>query len=327
MEKELQRFWIGFDLGGTKMLITLYDENLSKLNQIKLKTVSNEGEDASIQKVIGSITESLNLWGVPVASLAGIGIGVPGVVNMTDGIVLNAPNLQWKSVPLKKLLESSFGVPAVVVNDVDAGTYGEYTLGAAQNGHCVLGVFPGTGIGGACIYNGEILHGSYTTAMEIGHVQVVEDGMLCGCGKYGCLETVASRLAIAGQAAIAAYRGQAPALFAKTGCDLKKIKSAALAAAIAEGDMVIETIISRAAGFLGKGIAAAITLLAPDVVVLGGGLVEAMPQLFKKQVADAIIPALFRVYQNTYRVEIAQLGDDAVSAGAAAYAKSTTDQS
>lgn len=321
MENTSSKHWIGFDLGGTKMMVTLFDDHLTRLNQKKFKTSAAESGQAVIVRITEAITESLKEWNVPLASIAGIGIGVPGAVDMAKGIVLKAPNLMWQDVQLKQILETAFNVPATILNDVDAGTYGEFKLGAAKNGHCVLGVFPGTGIGGACIYQGKILHGASVSAMEIGHIRVVEDGLRCGCGKYGCLETVGSRLAIAGQAAIAAFRGEAPFLYEKVGCDLKKIKSGVLAESVAAGDKAVEEIIRKAAEYLGKAIATAITLIAPDVVVLGGGLVEAMPELYRNHVVESITPALFRVYRDSYRVEIATLGDYAVASGAAAYIK------
>jgi glucokinase len=321
MEPLNERYWVGFDLGGTKMLITLFDEQLHKVQQMKLKTMPHDGVRASIDRVIASITDAIAAWKLPLQAVAGIGLAVPGVLDMSAGVVLHAPNLGWRDVELKKMIEQAVKIPVVIVNDVDAGTFGEYRLGGVTGERCVLGVFSGTGIGGSCVYEGRILQGSCTTAMEIGHIQVVEEGMRCGCGKYGCLETVAGRLAIAGQAAIAAYRGEAPALLASAGCDLKKIKSGTLAKAIDEGDAVIEDIVRRAARWLGKGIASAMNLLAPDAVLLGGGLVKAMPSIFIEEVVAGIDPVLFRMYRKRYRLAIAQLGDDAVCVGAAACAE------
>ena len=156
--------------------------------------------------------------------------------------------------------------------------------------------------------------------MEIGHMQIIPNGVHCGCGQIGCAETVASRLAIAAQAAQAAYRGQAPWLLEHAGTDISLIRSGVLASAIKNGDTVIERIIKRACRHLGHIIGSVVNLIDPEVVVLGGGLVEAMPELFvthtQKHASKQCIPAL----KNTFEVRAASLGDDANVLGAAAWA-------
>ena len=171
------------------------------------------------------------------------------------------PNLAWGDVEIGKLLTKEFGCPTAVINDVDSGMYGEYRFGAAKDAFCALGVFPGTGIGGGCVYRGEILRGHNITAMEIGHCQVVYNGPLCGCGQRGCLESVASRTAIAANAARAALRGDAPHLFEKAGTDLANIRSGALAESIKEGDKAVEVIVEEAARLIGLAVSTTINLL------------------------------------------------------------------
>src|SRR5690606_30228773 len=158
--------------------------------------------------------------------------------------------------------------------------YGEYRFGAGKNARCMIGIFPGTGIGGGCVYDGIILRGKQLSAFEIGHVQVNPAGQQCGCGRIGCLETEASRLAISAAAATAAYRGEAPHLYEDAKTDLGQIRSGALAASIKAGDKAVERIVVRAARLIGRVVGDLVNLLAPDVIVLGGGLVEAMPDLF-----------------------------------------------
>jgi glucokinase len=218
-------------------------------------------------------------------------------------------------------LESEFGVPVAVTNDVDAGVYGEYRFGAGRSAHTVLGIFPGTGIGGGCVLAGEIVRGSRSSCMEIGHIQVTRDGRLCGCGLRGCLETEASRLAIAAEVAAAAYRGETSKLQLEAGTDVAKIRSGMLADAIQAGDRVVESIVSKAAERLGTAVASIVHLLGPDVVVLGGGLVEAMPELFVRSVRQAANANVMASFVDSFRVEVAQLGDDATILGTAAWAQ------
>jgi glucokinase len=207
------------------------------------------------------------------------------------------------------------------MNDVDAGLYGEYRLGAAKGARCAVGVFPGTGIGGGCVYDGKLVTGKNRTAFEFGHMEVVADGPLCGCGRRGCLEAVASRLAISAAAAAAAYRGEAPALLRQTGTDLAKIRSRALAASVAGGDRAVEEILRTAARRIGVAVGNVVNLLAPDVVVLGGGLVEALEELLVSEVRAAAAARAMPAFADLFRVVPAKLGDDAAVLGAATWAE------
>ena len=159
--------------------------------------------------------------------------------------------------------------------------------------------------------------------MEIGHISVTPEGQLCGCGLRGCLETEASRLAISAEVAKAAYRGAAPYVLASAGTTLADIRSGILAEAIAAGDKVVEQIVRRAARILGTAVAASVHLLGPDVIVLGGGLVEAMPELYIETVASAARKAVMPSFVDTFKVVAAKLGDDAGVLGCAAWAQKT----
>jgi glucokinase len=152
-------------------------------------------------------------------------------------------------------------------------------------------------------------------------MEVSPDGLPCGCGRSGCLETEASRLAISAQAAMAAFRGEAPHLLAVAGTDLSEIRSGMLAEAIREGDKIIERIVERAARQIGRAVGDVVNLLLPDVIVLGGGLVEAMPEIFVKGVEEAARQRAAPPFAKTFKVAAAKLGDDAVVRGAAAWAE------
>lgn len=313
-------YWMGFDLGGTKMFATVFNGAFKPLGQARKKTKGILGAVKGIERVIETANEALADAKIKPSQLSGIGIGVPGPLNLDTGVVLDTPNLGWKNVKLKKKLQDTFGCPAFLLNDVDAGTYGEYRFGAAKGARCAVGIFPGTGIGGACIYEGKILRGKTGSAMEIGHMQMLPDGPRCGCGQLGCLEALASRLVIARAAAAAAFRGQAPWLAEHIGTDLTNIRSNALADAVENGDQAIEQILRDAAQWLGAGAANVINLLAPDVVVIGGGLAEAMPKLFSEEITRNARLHVMPAFRNTFRVCIAKLGDNAGVLGTAAWA-------
>ncbi len=312
------RYWVGFDLGGTKMMAAVFDKNFNIIATRRKKTKDGKGARSGIRRIAETIEEALQTAHIDHRKLGGIGVGCPGVLDLDRGVVLQAPNLGWRNVPLKKELERTFGCRALIVNDVDAGAYGEYRFGAGRGARCVLGVFPGTGIGGACIYDGQLIRGRVNSCMEIGHIHMQPKGRLCGCGRRGCLETVASRLAISAEAAEAAYRGQTPHLMELAGTDLASIRSGALAAAIREGDAAVEAIVRHAAKDLGIAVASVVNLLAPDVVVLGGGLMEAMPGLYLKEIRAAIKRQAMKPYTQHLKVVPAKLADEAGVLGAAA---------
>ena len=316
-----KKFWVGFDLGGTKMLCAVYDADFNLLGKKRKATRGHEGSEAGVDRVQGVIVKALEDAEVSFDQIAGIGIGAPGPLDLVDGVVLDTPNLGWKDVPIRKELEREFNCPVVLLNDVDAGVYGESRFGAARDARCVVGLFPGTGIGGGCVIDGEIFRGSRLSCFEVGHMRVVPDGPRCGCGRRGCLEAVASRLTISAQAAAAAYRGQAPHLKEAEGTDLSDIRSGALSASIKAGDAVVEDIVRAAARHLGTAAGSLVNLLNPDVILLGGGLVEALPDLYSEVVTSAAQKRAMSCYRDTFQVKVASLGDYASVQGAAAWAK------
>jgi glucokinase len=310
-------FWLGFDLGGTKMLAIVFDAQFRVVGSRRCRTKGGNVRKG-LARIVNTIDEALQDAGIARPALAGIGMAAPGMLDLDRGILLHAPNLGWHRVPMKARLEKEFGVPVRLANDVDAGAYGEYRFGAARGARCALGVFPGTGIGGACVYEGRLLRGKVGSCMEIGHVPTVPNGPLCGCGQRGCLEAVASRLAIAAEAAQAAYRGEAPHLLAEAGTDIAAIRSGVIHAAIKAGDSAVERIVRQAATHIGRVIAGTVHLLSPDVIVLGGGLVEEMPGLFLGVIRETVDKSVTGAYRKTYRIVAATLGDRATALGAAA---------
>ena len=316
-----KKHWVGFDLGATKMLAVVFNAKSEAIGEKRRKTKAAEGGESGLDRIRTTIEQALQEAHISAGDLAGIGIGTPGPLDLEKGVMLESPNMGWDRMPLRKTLEKDFGCPVAVMNDVDAGVFGEYRFGAAQGARCVVGVFPGTGIGGGCVYEGGIIRGKTNSCFEIGHMQVMSDGPLCGCGQRGCLEAVASRLAIAAAAAAAAARGEAPNLLKEAGTDLGNIRSSALAKAIAGGDKVVEQIVRDAARWLGIGIANVVNLMAPDIVVLGGGLVEAMPGIFRDEVRQVARGRVMPAFRDDFEVVVGKLGDNAAAAGAAAWAR------
>jgi glucokinase len=189
-------------------------------------------------------------------------------------------------------------------------------VGAAVGAHSVAGIFPGTGIGGGFVYDKQILRGKRHTGMEIGHTRIASTDHTSGMRMSGTLESEASRLAIAANCAKLAYRGDAPTLAKTTGTDLSEIRSKALAAAVKGGDEHVEQIIRRAARTVGFSVVNLIHLLTPEIIVLGGGLVEALSDIYLEEVKKTVDANVLECYADTFKIKLAKLGDDAGAIGA-----------
>jgi len=316
---EAGRVWVGFDLGGTKMLAVVYDDDLKPLGRKRRKTRGSEGADHGMARVESTIEKTLAELQIDPKRVAGIGIGCPGPVDTDKGCILQAPNLGWDDVNVADRLNKKFGCPVVALNDVDAGVYGEYRFGAAKGSRCAVGIFPGTGIGGGCVYNGMILQGAGVSCMEIGHTRISSSVRTGGFAMPGTLEAEASRLTVAAEAVKAAYRGEAPYLMANGGTDLADIRSGTIAEAIAHGDVVIHALVEEAARTIGLAVVNIVHLLAPDRIILGGGLVEAMEELIVGTVKKTARKHVMQAYRDRFDVVPAKLGDDASVLGAAAW--------
>ncbi|HQZ27263.1 MAG: ROK family protein [Verrucomicrobiales bacterium] len=316
------RVWIGFDLGGTKMLAKVFNDDYQTLGRAKQKTLGAKGAKHGLTRMVSLIEEALDDAGADPTQLAGIGVGCPGPINPEKGEIVEAPNLGWTRVPVEAFLSKTFSCRTVICNDVDAGVYAEYTEGAARGARCAVGIFPGTGIGAGAVINGRLLQGAKLSCMELGHIPLYPE--TSGSGEDGStLETECSRLKIAIEASRAAYRGQAPNLLKACGTDISKITSGALAKAIEAGDKEIEEIVRRAATLLGCGVATVVHLLAPDLIVLGGGLVEAMPELYLEAVKKSAVSRVLGPYKKSFKIVTAELEEDAGVMGAAAWARKT----
>jgi glucokinase len=189
-----------------------------------------------------------------------------------------------------------------------------------------VGIVPGTGIGGGCVYDGEILRGKILTCMEVGHTKMNGSPRRGGTGMLGTLETEASRLSVAAELAKLAYRGEAPHLLKEVGTDIREIRSKAISESVEAGDKEVRRVLEDACEMIGYAVANMVLLICPDVIVLGGGLVEAMPELFEKEITSVAKKNVFECYRDEFKVKIASLGDDAGTVGAASWVKHRTEK-
>jgi len=313
-----QEYIIGFDLGGTKMLSALFDRSYKIVARNKEKTADARSNEAVTERIFSCIDGLLKSGKASAHDILGIGIAIPGPIDIAAGIVLETPNLAMHNLPLRDLLEAKYDCPVILENDVNAGMYGEFKKGAARGFSEVVGLFPGTGVGGGLILGGKLYRGAIGGAGEIGHTIVQVDGPLCGCGKYGCLEAVASRTALAKDLVGLAANGEAPTVLEKAGTDIMRIKSSVIKKAIDAGEEKVIELVNRNARFLGIGMANCVNIFNPELLVLGGGLVEKLGGPYVRAAEASMREHAMRYLVKSVEVREAKLGDDAAVTGAAA---------
>jgi glucokinase len=319
-----RNFIVGVDLGGTKILAGVFDSKLQPLGATKFSTKAQRGPDAVLERVARCVMDAIDECDLDRKQIRGVGIGAPGVVDPEHGEVIFAPNLEWKDVGLVKALEKQIDLPVFLENDCHVCMLGVYEQELKSKPRNVVGIFIGTGIGGGLIINGELFTGAHHTAGELGHMVLDVNGPKCSCGNKGCFEVLASRLAIFRAIQSAIKNGAKSELTEMLGDDLKDLRSGDIRKAIRRGDKVVEKIVEDAAEYIGIAVANLVNLLNPEVVVLGGGVMEAlsdemMPHIIKSAKAH-IMPGLFK------NVEIipSKLGDNAGITGAAVLARDKT---
>lgn len=316
---------IGVDLGGTKVLAGVVAANGKVLGVAKRATKPEAGVEGVVERIVKTVNDAAKEAGLSLGEVAAICSGAPGVLNPDTGVVRYAPNMAgWEEVPFAQLLSERLdGKPVYIENDVNLGTLGEHALGAGKGFDDVVGIFVGTGIGGGLILGGRLWQGSHKTAAEIGHMILLADGPVCGCGNRGCAEALASRTAIERDiwAGIKVGRESiVPALIKKDGRD--RLTSGVLAEAYRRHDPLVAEVMGRAQFYLGLLVASVINFVDPQAVILGGGVVEAMGEGFLEPIRQVAWQyAINRRDARTISIVAARLADHAALLGAAVYAR------
>ena len=311
----------GVDLGGTKIQ-TVVLRNEEVIGSSRVLTPQTGDPADVIDAIVGTIRTSLDAAGVSEADLRGIGIGTPGEVDAKAGAVLLAANVPGFSerVELGPLVSKQLGSAKVTVgNDVNVGVLGEYKRGAGRPYKNLLGVWVGTGVGGGLILDG-MLHDGRGAGGEFGHMVVKPGGLLCSCGRRGCVEAYAGRVSMEMRARRLVKRGHKTSLFRimkKRGRE--RLSSGVYARALAKGDRMTKKLIDDAAWALGIGLASAQNLLDLEAIIVGGGLGDRLGQPFVDQVVEQMTPHLF-VPDNPPAVLRTELGDLSGAVGAAVLA-------
>lgn len=310
----MSQLYVGVDLGGTAIKVGLCNESGELLRVHEGPTGTADGTDAIMSNIAAYVHALVPVESAEWAAVAGIGIGVAGFLDIPNGVILFSANLPFRDVPVKVIMEEKLGKPVKINNDANVAALGEAWGGAGKGvANCVCYTL-GTGVGGGVILNNKLIEGFSGMAGELGHISIVPDleAIQCGCGMMGCLETVSSATGIIRMGQDAVRRGDRTALsLVEEELTAKHIFDAAKG-----GDEVAQRIVSRAAFYLGKSMAAVAVVLNPQRFILGGGVSKAGEYLFEQ------IREVFRKYTPSVaqeRVEIvaAELGNNAGVVGAA----------
>lgn len=311
------KLYVGIDVGGTKISAGLVNREGKVLARLKSKTPKGSTPKQVLAAIFDIVENLLDDNSVSIRSVAGIGLGVPGLLDKKREHILASPNMTTAGLALVPLLKKKFKVKVAADNDVNVGVLGECWLGAAKGLKDVVGIFPGTGVGGGVIANGSLYIGSHGAAAEVGHMMVDPNGPVCTCGNKGCLEAVAGRWAIERDLRLAVKKGRKTVITKLSKDGLKTVKSGVIAQALKKKDKLTCEIMTKAALSLGAAAVSMRHFMDPEMIILGGGLIEAcgffvMPIVKKTFEGDRYFP------KKGCRIVHSALGDDSIILGAVA---------
>ena len=317
------RKYIGCDLGGTNFRAGIVDlETGSISHQSSIPTLAREGHEAVMARMSGLVNRIIDESNLLREDIGGIGIGVPGVLDLEHGRVLFLPNLSgnWPQVPLAETITRQTGLPVSLLNDVRAITYGEWRFGAGQGVDTIACFAIGTGVGGGLVINDRLHLGIGGTAGELGHQTVEPNGYLCGCGNRGCLEAYCSGPAIAAMGMKAVSQGLTTQIADLVENDLNRITPKVIYEAAMKGDRIANEIFQRAGSYLGIAVANMLVSVGPRKVVIAGGVSQA-GDLLLEPIRREVKERVFVMPVEQVEILQAELRNDAGVIGVASWAR------
>ncbi|GAB6273539.1 MAG: glucokinase [Peptococcaceae bacterium] len=309
---------IGIDLGGTKIYTALASLSGDIIAEVKVPTQPALGITTVRQNIVWTVDHLTSQAGLK-DRVRAVGIGVPGPLNVKEGVVYQAPNLGWREVPIRQILEEALKLPVYIENDANLAAIGENLKGAGAGVKDLIYVAVGTGIGGGLILNGQIYHGAGFGAGELGHMTIEPNGRPCNCGNKGCLETLASGNAMVQKALDLVKNGRGQSFLAAVKGEPQKISPYLIAKLAAAGDKEALSVLEAAGTALGIGLANVINLLNPSLVILGGGALKVGRPYWKAMEKEVLRRALQAAWRQV-RIVPAGLGDRSGLFGAIALA-------
>lgn len=303
---------IGIDIGGTKIAGALVDANGSIVLEERVPSPAGDPE-AMVEAVVGLIQRlSAN------HEVIGAGVAAAGFIDADQSTIIYAPNISWRNEPFKAKLEAKLDIPVIIENDANAAGWAEYRYGAGRGSKHMVMLTIGTGVGGAVIADSRMLRGGFGIAGELGHLRVVPDGLLCGCGQHGCLESYASGSALLRSAkALAASGDPAGQRLREIEIEAGQLTGLEVYKAILENDEGALKLLRELGSWLGQAIGSLVAVLDPEVVVIGGG-VSAVGDLLLDPIREAYLAHLpARGYRPELKITAAEFVNDAGVVGAA----------
>ena len=315
--------YAGVDIGGTKISVLITNGKGEVIGRSRKKSKPDKGFGVVMERTAAAVEEALAACGgLGSKDITVLGVGAPSPI-LPDGTAVQAANMGWKRAPLAKTLHKMLGCPVFAENDCNAGAYGEYRIGAGKGAKLLIGLFVGTGLGGGLVMDGRIITGANGMGGEFGHMTIKSGGRPCGCGKRGCIEAYTSKIGMGYRFRHEILCEQRQSVLTEL-CkgDYSNIRSSVLRQAWLAGDAVTVEALTESAEYLGEAISSFITLLAPDVVVVGGGVYQALSHqlmpVVRRRVRETCYPA---ASLRDTRIVSAARGDDAVARGALEYAR------
>ncbi len=308
------KYNICLDVGGTKVLGAIFNEKDEIIYRLKKRSKSGGSASADVEKVIISVVEEMiKESGIDRKQLNAVASCAPGVIDQEKGIVLFTPNLPWRDYDMAASMRKQFGVPFYVGNDVNLGVLGEYHFGAGRGYKNIVGFFVGTGMGGGLVLNGALYTGHLFKAAEYGHMVLDPEGPLCNCGQRGCLEAFSSKQGMSAYIRQQVSRGRECMLAEEVKEGVFRSKK--LKKALEAGDKVAMEAVDRACHWLAVATGNLINTISPDLVVYGGGVMEAMGDLFLGKILAEVDRYCMPQIRSTVDIKAAELGDDSILYG------------
>jgi N-acetylglucosamine repressor len=313
-------YLVGVDIGSYYTHVVITDLNGKIIHKSRIDTAIPDGRVGVLRRVFKCVHSSIEASGVPKRSILGAGIAHSGVIDTENGVVLSFPRpgqmAEWKNVPLQSIFEKEFKIPCRLEDSVRTMAIAERVFGLGKNVSDFLFIQVGMGIGAAFYFNGELYRGGGGKAGEFGHITVDENGPLCSCGNNGCLESVASCAAIIEAGRTAIERGVDSKIRDLAGADLSQISVELIAQAVSENDSLAFRVLQEAASYIAVGLADLVNLLNPRLIIFGGALFRAAPQLLSDPLKRVIRQRSLEKSANDAQLKVSSLGSEASALGA-----------
>ena len=310
---------LAVDLGGTKIIAAVVLPSGKVVSRNYCLTLADEGTEAVIDRLLSAVKEAAAKAKLRISELTGIGIAAAGILDTEKGIITTSPNLpDWRDVPLRDILADNLGIATYLINDASAAALAEHRFGAGKRVDNLIYLTVSTGIGGGIIASGKLYSGANGCAGEIGHMTIEAHGPRCNCGNFGCLEALASGTAVAREAVRRLNQGETSSIAQLAEARLETITAETVALAARQGDHLACDVVTKAANYLGIGLANLVNIFNPELIVIGGGLSK-MGDMLLEPARKVVKERAFRLPARTVRIVRARLGSNAGIVGAAVH--------